>query len=138
MAPPRRSTKLPTRQRSAELADAGIFLRYRLQHFTIAHLKCRLLISGGWLRSTLARQRGSICNCLPVSRPSPLFTLIRDIFAVSRLLEGIFEMNACLACRRIKIRCRVSGDSAVCERCSRKSLECVFQKHRRGRKPGTR
>ncbi|KAH7305536.1 fungal-specific transcription factor domain-containing protein [Stachybotrys elegans] len=47
-------------------------------------------------------------------------------------------MNACLACRRIKIRCRVSSNSSVCERCSRKSLECIFQKHRRARKPGTR
>lgn len=36
------------------------------------------------------------------------------------------------------MKCRVSKDSTVCERCTRKSLDCVFQNHRRGRKLGTR
>ncbi|KAH6886902.1 hypothetical protein B0T10DRAFT_76029 [Thelonectria olida] len=50
-------------------------------------------------------------------------------------------MNACLPCRKVKVRCRPSDDDegdSKCERCARKSLNCIFQEHRRGRKPGTR
>jgi hypothetical protein len=46
--------------------------------------------------------------------------------------------NACLSCRRIKMKCRLSQDSTKCDRCARKSLDCVFQQHRRGRKLGAR
>ncbi|KXJ96216.1 hypothetical protein Micbo1qcDRAFT_193015 [Microdochium bolleyi] len=47
--------------------------------------------------------------------------------------------NACLACRKIKMKCMPSSqDPNKCRRCSTKSLDCVFQEHRRGRKPGTR
>lgn len=48
-------------------------------------------------------------------------------------------MNACLPCRRVKMKCRLGSQPASkCERCARKSLDCVFQQHRRGRKPGTK
>ncbi|KAF2635882.1 hypothetical protein P280DRAFT_501671 [Massarina eburnea CBS 473.64] len=46
--------------------------------------------------------------------------------------------NACLPCRRIKMKCRLPQGSSKCDRCTRKSLDCVFQQHRRGRKLGTR
>ncbi|KAK6083574.1 fungal specific transcription factor domain-containing protein [Seiridium cupressi] len=36
------------------------------------------------------------------------------------------------------MRCRPGIDGSKCERCIRKSLDCVFQDHRRGRKPGTK
>lgn len=36
------------------------------------------------------------------------------------------------------MKCRQSSPDSPCERCARKSLSCVFQEHRRGRKPGTR
>lgn len=36
------------------------------------------------------------------------------------------------------MRCKREPSSELCERCVRKSIECVFEKHRRGRKPGTR
>ncbi|KAL6898502.1 hypothetical protein GGI43DRAFT_407831 [Trichoderma evansii] len=48
-------------------------------------------------------------------------------------------MNACLPCRKVKMKCRLGSQPASkCERCARKSLDCVFQQHRRGRKPGTK
>ncbi|SCV48505.1 uncharacterized protein FFB14_10413 [Fusarium fujikuroi] len=47
--------------------------------------------------------------------------------------------NACIQCRRVKMRCRPMGqDTSKCERCTRKALECIFREHRRGRKPGTK
>ncbi|CAD6457588.1 a2cb6896-4ef5-4347-90c3-210530571b3f [Sclerotinia trifoliorum] len=45
---------------------------------------------------------------------------------------------ACLTCRSVKLKCRTTTTGEKCERCKRKSLECVFEQHRRGRKPGTR
>ncbi|KAM0815287.1 putative Transcription factor domain-containing protein [Seiridium cardinale] len=36
------------------------------------------------------------------------------------------------------MRCRPGIDGSKCERCIRKSLDCIFQDHRRGRKPGTK
>ncbi|EED21240.1 protein priB, putative [Talaromyces stipitatus ATCC 10500] len=46
--------------------------------------------------------------------------------------------NACLACRRVKMKCCLRQGETICDRCMRKSLECVFQEHRRGRKPGVK
>ncbi|KAJ5775579.1 uncharacterized protein N7511_000590 [Penicillium nucicola] len=46
--------------------------------------------------------------------------------------------NACLACRRVKMKCTMTLDAVKCDRCVRKSLDCMFREHRRGRKPGTR
>ena len=46
--------------------------------------------------------------------------------------------RACLACRSIKVKCMIQYGEAVCRRCSRKSLDCVFRPHQRGRKVGTR
>ncbi|CAO2658294.1 Nn.00g060170.m01.CDS01 [Neocucurbitaria sp. VM-36] len=36
------------------------------------------------------------------------------------------------------MKCRLSQDLTKCHRCARKSLDCVFQQHRRGRKLGTK
>ncbi|KAJ4376334.1 hypothetical protein N0V83_001617 [Neocucurbitaria cava] len=36
------------------------------------------------------------------------------------------------------MKCRLTQDLIKCHRCTRKSLDCVFQQHRRGRKLGTR
>ena len=33
------------------------------------------------------------------------------------------------------MKCRLGAADTVCERCTRKSIDCVFEKHRRGRKP---
>ncbi|KAI6778307.1 Protein priB [Emericellopsis cladophorae] len=46
--------------------------------------------------------------------------------------------RACMPCRRIKTRCMLQTGEARCQRCARKSLDCVFQEHQRGRRPGTR
>ncbi|KAF4964600.1 hypothetical protein FSARC_7506 [Fusarium sarcochroum] len=49
------------------------------------------------------------------------------------------SMNACLPCRKVKMKCCPgSSRTSKCERCARKSLDCVFRQHRRGRKPGTK
>ncbi|EAU37376.1 predicted protein [Aspergillus terreus NIH2624] len=36
------------------------------------------------------------------------------------------------------MRCVTTANAAKCDRCARKSLDCTFRKHRRGRKPGMR
>ncbi|KAK1979793.1 fungal-specific transcription factor domain-containing protein [Colletotrichum cereale] len=45
--------------------------------------------------------------------------------------------KACLQCRNVKLKCVTSENGTICERCARKSLNCIFQDHRRGRRPGT-
>ncbi|KAF7922330.1 uncharacterized protein EAE97_011072 [Botrytis byssoidea] len=45
---------------------------------------------------------------------------------------------ACLTCRSVKLKCKSTSFDEKCERCKRKSLECIFEQHRRGRKPGTK
>ncbi|KAL4881817.1 hypothetical protein BJY04DRAFT_207301 [Aspergillus karnatakaensis] len=46
--------------------------------------------------------------------------------------------NACLPCRKVKMKCATTRGKTACDRCSRKALECLFREHRRGRKPGVR
>ncbi|KAL3485208.1 fungal-specific transcription factor domain-containing protein [Aspergillus germanicus] len=48
------------------------------------------------------------------------------------------QTKACLACRKVKMKCMTSEGGSVCDRCSRKSLPCVVREHCRGRKPGMR
>ncbi|KUL85906.1 hypothetical protein ZTR_06420 [Talaromyces verruculosus] len=48
------------------------------------------------------------------------------------------QMKACLACRRVKMKCRLQSGETSCARCAQKSIECIVLEHRRGRKPGTR
>ncbi|KAL4893595.1 hypothetical protein BDV59DRAFT_177663 [Aspergillus ambiguus] len=48
------------------------------------------------------------------------------------------SINACLPCRKVKMRCVTTENTGKCDRCTRKSLECTFRQHRRGRKPGMR
>ncbi|CAI6065566.1 unnamed protein product, partial [Clonostachys chloroleuca] len=38
----------------------------------------------------------------------------------------------------MKCRAGLAGAASRCERCAKRSIDCVFQEHRRGRKPGTR
>ncbi|CZT21886.1 uncharacterized protein RCC_07752 [Ramularia collo-cygni] len=46
--------------------------------------------------------------------------------------------NACIPCRKVKMKCQLVEGGARCGRCERKSLSCVYQQHRRGRKVGMR
>lgn len=47
--------------------------------------------------------------------------------------------RACTVCRNAKMRCIGADDGAQqCQRCKRQNLECIFEKHRRGRKPGSK
>ncbi|PYH92571.1 hypothetical protein BO71DRAFT_357044 [Aspergillus ellipticus CBS 707.79] len=48
------------------------------------------------------------------------------------------SINACLPCRKVKMKCVIATHAMECNRCVRKSLDCTFREHRRGRKPGTR
>ncbi|KAL3452352.1 hypothetical protein BJX65DRAFT_303185 [Aspergillus insuetus] len=48
------------------------------------------------------------------------------------------QTKACLACRKVKMKCVTSEGGNICDRCSRKSLPCVVREHCRGRKPGMR
>ncbi|TEB36075.1 hypothetical protein FA13DRAFT_1683361 [Coprinellus micaceus] len=47
--------------------------------------------------------------------------------------------RACTVCRTAKMKCVGAEDgSKPCQRCKRANTECVFEKHRRGRKPGSK
>ncbi|KAL4904747.1 hypothetical protein BDW74DRAFT_168325 [Aspergillus multicolor] len=48
------------------------------------------------------------------------------------------SINACLSCRKVKMKCVTTTESGKCDRCTRKTLTCVFREHCRGRKPGMR
>ncbi|KAG8997533.1 hypothetical protein FRB94_007626 [Tulasnella sp. JGI-2019a] len=50
--------------------------------------------------------------------------------------------RACQVCRAAKMRCLGGDDQASdtnpCNRCKKSNVQCVFEKHRRGRKPGSK
>ncbi|KAH9951420.1 hypothetical protein B0H21DRAFT_718945 [Amylocystis lapponica] len=48
--------------------------------------------------------------------------------------------RACTVCRQAKMKCvgADDGNNIPCQRCKRSGAECIFEKHRRGRKPGSR
>ncbi|KAF9070312.1 fungal-specific transcription factor domain-containing protein [Rhodocollybia butyracea] len=47
--------------------------------------------------------------------------------------------RACTTCRAAKMKCIGAEDGQrPCQRCKRSNVECVFEKHRRGRKPGSK
>ncbi|KAI0340148.1 hypothetical protein BDW22DRAFT_1334966, partial [Trametopsis cervina] len=46
--------------------------------------------------------------------------------------------RACTVCRAAKMKCVGADDGQPCQRCKRSGAECVFEKHRRGRKPGSK
>ncbi|PCH39576.1 hypothetical protein WOLCODRAFT_141318 [Wolfiporia cocos MD-104 SS10] len=48
--------------------------------------------------------------------------------------------RACTVCRAAKMKCvgADDGNNIPCQRCKRSGSECIFEKHRRGRKPGSR
>ncbi|TFK55329.1 hypothetical protein OE88DRAFT_1642509 [Heliocybe sulcata] len=47
--------------------------------------------------------------------------------------------RACTVCRAAKMKCVGSEDGTKpCQRCKRAGVDCVFEKHRRGRKPGSK
>ncbi|KAL5623885.1 hypothetical protein BROUX41_003945 [Berkeleyomyces rouxiae] len=58
--------------------------------------------------------------------------------AVRRLKNGPITANACIACRKVKMKCVFEAGETVCKRCVRLQCECVLEKHRRGRKVGTK
>lgn len=47
--------------------------------------------------------------------------------------------RACTVCRAAKMKCVGAEDGErPCQRCRRTNSECIFEKHRRGRKPGSK
>ncbi|KAI9446852.1 fungal-specific transcription factor domain-containing protein [Lactarius indigo] len=47
--------------------------------------------------------------------------------------------RACTVCRAAKMKCVGAEDgSQPCQRCRRTGVECIFERHRRGRKPGSK
>ncbi|KAF8590020.1 hypothetical protein K439DRAFT_1331316 [Ramaria rubella] len=48
--------------------------------------------------------------------------------------------RACTVCRAAKMKCVGAEEDGAkpCQRCRRSNLECIFEKHRRGRKPGSK
>ncbi|KIY51142.1 hypothetical protein FISHEDRAFT_38437, partial [Fistulina hepatica ATCC 64428] len=47
--------------------------------------------------------------------------------------------RACTVCRAAKMKCVSAEDgTGKCQRCQRQDTVCVFEKHRRGRKPGSK
>ncbi|KAI0062206.1 hypothetical protein BV25DRAFT_1804251 [Artomyces pyxidatus] len=47
--------------------------------------------------------------------------------------------RACTVCRAAKMKCVGAEDGQQpCQRCKRTGVDCIFEKHRRGRKPGSK
>ncbi|KAF8333940.1 fungal-specific transcription factor domain-containing protein [Cantharellus anzutake] len=46
--------------------------------------------------------------------------------------------RACTVCRAAKMRCVGAEEGGPCNRCKKQNSECIFEKHRRGRKPGSK
>ncbi|KAF7304768.1 Zn(2)-C6 fungal-type domain-containing protein [Mycena kentingensis (nom. inval.)] len=46
--------------------------------------------------------------------------------------------RACSVCRAAKMKCVGADEGGQCQRCKRANVECIFEKHRRGRKPGSK
>lgn len=46
--------------------------------------------------------------------------------------------KACTVCRAAKMRCIGAEEGGPCNRCKKQNTECIFEKHRRGRKPGSK
>ncbi|ESK88420.1 prib protein [Moniliophthora roreri MCA 2997] len=47
--------------------------------------------------------------------------------------------RACTTCRAAKMKCVGAEDGQKqCQRCKRAGVDCIFEKHRRGRKPGSK
>ncbi|KAK7023786.1 Zn(2)-C6 fungal-type domain-containing protein [Favolaschia claudopus] len=60
----------------------------------------------------------------------------QDLSSKSPVVRGA---RACTVCRAAKMKCVGADDGQKqCQRCKRANVECVFEKHRRGRKPGSK
>ncbi|KAI0086675.1 fungal-specific transcription factor domain-containing protein [Irpex rosettiformis] len=46
--------------------------------------------------------------------------------------------RACTVCRAAKMKCVGASEGQPCQRCKRSGSDCIFEKHRRGRKPGSK
>ncbi|KAJ7752144.1 fungal-specific transcription factor domain-containing protein [Mycena metata] len=62
--------------------------------------------------------------------------LDQDTNSKSPVVRGA---RACTVCRAAKMKCVGADDGEKqCQRCKRANVECIFEKHRRGRKPGSK
>ncbi|KAJ7172753.1 fungal-specific transcription factor domain-containing protein [Mycena filopes] len=62
--------------------------------------------------------------------------LDQDTASKSPVVRGA---RACTVCRAAKMKCVGADDGQKqCQRCKRANVECIFEKHRRGRKPGSK
>ncbi|CAK5264068.1 unnamed protein product, partial [Mycena citricolor] len=94
--------------------------------------------------STLPRARFGVLalTLIPVLSPVIAMDVLVDD---GHELEGgsktpvVRGARACTVCRAAKMKCVGAEDGQKqCQRCKRANAECVFEKHRRGRKPGSK
>ncbi|OSX64716.1 hypothetical protein POSPLADRAFT_1073166 [Postia placenta MAD-698-R-SB12] len=78
----------------------------------------------------------------PMQKPAttddvPPFTDEKPSASKAPVVRGA---RACTVCRAAKMKCvgADDGNNIPCQRCKRSGAECIFEKHRRGRKPGSR
>ncbi|KZV67951.1 hypothetical protein PENSPDRAFT_583137 [Peniophora sp. CONT] len=65
--------------------------------------------------------------------------LFGSILRSCRKTPIIRGARACTVCRTAKMKCVGADESGKpCDRCRRQNLDCIFEKHRRGRKPGSK
>ena len=71
--------------------------------------------------------------------PSPAQPTMQDPPKPTTKPPVIRGARACTVCRAAKMKC-VGGEEGVkpCQRCKRTGVDCIFEKHRRGRKPGSK
>ncbi|KAJ7470490.1 fungal-specific transcription factor domain-containing protein [Mycena latifolia] len=68
--------------------------------------------------------------------PHPDDALDQDASGKAPVVRGA---RACTVCRAAKMKCVGADDGQKqCQRCKRANVECIFEKHRRGRKPGSK
>ncbi|KAI0272138.1 fungal-specific transcription factor domain-containing protein [Russula aff. rugulosa BPL654] len=72
--------------------------------------------------------------------PPPFTLLLSPLLPLSSGKTPVVRgARACTVCRAAKMKCVGAEDgSQPCQRCRRTGVECVFERHRRGRKPGSK
>jgi len=52
-------------------------------------------------------------------------TALRDSFGDRRIPDISRKITACVACRKLKIKCEISGAGEPCARCRARGLACT-------------
>lgn len=112
----------------------------------ISPLQCPHLATGHIFRSLPMPEGQGLAAYALCSYPGniPVSQAMRPILGVGAPASGslipaapdkAIGGQACVSCRRVKMRCRLAEGSETCQRCYRRRTSCVFEEpKKRGRK----